>query len=140
MTNLVKTRASIFKFEVDDFSWKHKTLVVKCRQFSKIGTWHNSCCKKLKTNIHLTPSQFQKQENRYDLQDSQVRQLQVPLILKMPPPEIHRIISHKSQMVNKPNLKKPLITFVLMDFSRSCLFSDRTIFGTSCFNSDRGLH
>ena len=30
-------------------------------------------------------------------------------------------------------------TFVLMDFSRSCLFIDLTIFGTSCFNNHLGL-
>lgn len=31
-------------------------------------------------------------------------------------------------------------TFVLIDFSRNCLFIDLTIFDTSCFNNHRGLH
>jgi hypothetical protein len=31
-------------------------------------------------------------------------------------------------------------SFVLMDFSRSCLFIDLTIFGTSCFNNHIGVH
>ena len=31
-------------------------------------------------------------------------------------------------------------TFVLIDFSRNCLFTDRTIFATSCFNRYLGLH
>lgn len=31
-------------------------------------------------------------------------------------------------------------TFVLIDFSRNCLFTDRTIFATSCFSRYLGLH
>lgn len=91
---------------------------------------------------HLMPFQFLEWVIQYVQPDSLARQPQVLSKQKMHQPVGRWDVNHSTQhngLDHKYTMDIIIPTFVLIDFSRSCLFIDLTIFGTSCFSSHLGL-
>ena len=90
--------------------------------------------------IHLMLFQFLEWAILCDQQDNRARQPQALSRQKMHQPREYQSIKVTTEHTKSRSSTNNFFTFVLIDFSRSCLFIDFTIFGTSCFNNHLGLH
>lgn len=91
-------------------------------------------------NLHLMLFQSLESVIQYAHQDSLVGPPQVLSVQKMHQPADTKGSYNRITNIKQQNWHLIILTLVFIDFSRSCLFIDLTIFDTSCFSSHFGLH